>query len=176
MARGKREAPAHAAATPATSEPAKRKRKRRGNRTNAAAIKRRENMKAACDYRKQGYTFAEIAEELKVSTATAYRLVSDAIKEIPEEAAAEVRSMIIGRLDFLTARTFEILADGFEPGLVDVVLKLDDRRARLLGLYKSSEGASDRVFEAVGDRFARMLEADRPILMPDEPIPANPIL
>ena len=180
MARRKKQASAQEAAV-SSSDPGARKRKRKSKSkgTDVAAIKKRENTKAACEYRKQGYTFVEIAEELKVSTATAYRWVSEAIKEIPEEAAAEVRTMILGRLDFLTSRTFEILGEAFEPSLVDVVLKLDDRRARLLGLYPSNGSGgnpADQLLGMMADRFKEQLELDRPILRPDGPIPANPIL
>jgi hypothetical protein len=152
-----------------------RKRKQRSKRTDAAAIKKRENMRAACECRKQRYTFSEIAEEMGVSVATAYR-VMQAVKEIPQEAAEAVRTMILGRLDYFTSRTFEILVDEYEPSLIDVFLKLDDRRARLLGLYKSTDGAVGQVFDLMA--FKERLELDRPILRIEAgtPIPAEPML
>jgi hypothetical protein len=135
-------------------------------------------MKAACEYRKQGYTFAEIAEAMGISTATAYRWVSEAIKEIPQEAAAEARSLILGRLDYFTSRAFEILVDVYDPGLVELVLKLDDRRARLLGLYQSNGVSSAVDRELSIERMKKLMELHRPILRIEAgtPIPANPIL
>lgn len=183
MARKKRDAqsPAAAASNGGKADPAAPKKKRRRNRSvkeDKAAIERAEKKAAALDFRRQGYTYAAIAAELGISAPTAHRYVQDAIAEIPQEAAEEVRTMMIGRLDAMMSKCYEQLdmGEGVDAGLFEMILKLDDRRARLLGIYRENDGAADSLAGALIDRMAAAMKADAPILRPDGPIPASPVM
>ena len=185
MSRKKRDAqsPAAAASNGGSADPAapvKKRKKRQSAKQDAAAIKRAENMAAALDFRRQGYTYQQIADELKVVVSTAHKWVHDAIAAIPAEAAEDVRSMMIDRIDNLMTKCAEQLdqTEGVDQGLFDMILKLDERKARLLGVYNIGGSEADAVFRAMGDQMVKAMQADRPVLRIEAgtPVPANPVL
>ncbi len=170
-----------AASAPATKKKgrgkdAKPRKKAQSVKQAQAEIKRREQMAEALDYRRQGYTYAEIAEVMNISTTTAHTYVTTAIREIPEEVAADVRAMMVQRLDKMMVAAYEAFSE--EPGnmsLVDVVLRLDDRKARLLGIYKDFDSDASPIGQ-LANTLAAAMAADRPVLRPDGPVPKNPVL
>lgn len=116
---------------------AKRKKTRPGKGTtftsprSVLALKRRQ---IAVALRMQGYTYYQIGQKLKVSHVVAWQYVHDAMiadrKEIAEDGA-KIRDMEVGRLD----RMLEKLWPRREEARVsDTILRLMDRRAKLLGL------------------------------------------
>lgn len=139
------------------------------------AAERAENMKAALDFRKQGYTYAEIAEELGCAISTAAEWVKEAIQSIPKEAAEDVRTMMIERLDKLLSGIFGDFVASPDPSYVGPILAIEERRMRLLGLDKQASDHDDAMRD-MGDKFLAAVAADRPVLRPDGAIPANPIL
>lgn len=191
MARKKRDAqsPAAAASNGGKADPAASKKKRKRNRSakeDAIAAKRAEAMKAALDYRRQGYGYQAIADELKISVSTAHKYVTEAIAAIPAEAANDARSMMIDRLDEMLTKCSDEL-DQVEGqarfGVYDMMLKIEDRRARLLGLYQDRGVGFSATFGVGGgdeDVMApKRLSADKPVILRIEAgahIPANPIL
>lgn len=150
----------------------------------AAEAKMRENQREALEYRKQGYTYSEIAEAMNVSTATACRWVKSALAEIPKEAAEDVLEMMLGRLDamlqkvtasFMEAEGAAAYAD------MEMILKLEERRAKLLGIggyAPQKRGEADEVYKSIGETMLKHMEADRPVLRiePGTELPASPIL
>lgn len=110
----------------------------------------------ACEMRARGMTYREIAAELQVARSAAHKMVERALREIIQEPAEEVRRLELERLDALYAAAMDILErhhvtvshgrivlgmdgepledDGPVLQAIDRLLKIQERRARLLGL------------------------------------------
>ena len=110
----------------------------------------------AGELRSRSKTFREIAEIFEVSVGTAFNMVQRAIADIPREATVELIVLEIAKIDFLERKAIQILErhhvfvsqggkvvyDGTEkleddgPTLqaINTLVKLADRRAKLLGL------------------------------------------
>jgi hypothetical protein len=88
----------------------------------------------ALELRKAGMGYAEIAKQLGLSSpGNAYRIVKNALKATYREPADDVRKLELERLDRLTMALWKRAQNG-EAEAIDRVLKLMDRRAKLLGL------------------------------------------
>lgn len=112
--------------------------------------KRRKRMAEALKLRAEGRTYAEIAEALGVAYVTAHGDVRDGLSEVTKESAVNLRDLEVMRLDAHTARmnkeldrleaartAGEIDVDRAVRGVcrvVDVLLKISERRSRLYGL------------------------------------------
>jgi hypothetical protein len=102
--------------------------------TAPSKIARRRRMNEALGYREQGYTFAEIAAEMKVSISVAHNYVVEAMNAIPLENAKAVLAMELKRLDSLMSAHYRHAAAG-DLAATAMVLRVMDQRAKLLGLY-----------------------------------------
>lgn len=103
----------------------------KGNREKAAERRLR-----ALELRKGGATYRQIGERLGVSEAQAHRDVCRALAGLQKlcEAEAEVvRTLEIARLDALLVPMMRQALQG-NQGAVDRVLRIAERRAKLLGL------------------------------------------
>jgi len=106
------------------------------SKTSKRRLKARERWLAALELRKKGLTFEAIAEETGYgSPASAYKAVMKALKETFREPAQELRDLEAARLDGMQ----EKLSGNVGPGkdgvaVVDRVLRIMERRAKLLGL------------------------------------------
>lgn len=170
-----------------------------------AQVERRQHMAMALELRLQFYTYRQIAHELSqpptkdpatgeptnygigrsVSLTTVYDWVAEAVAEIPVENAMAVKQMHLDRLDQLMQRVWrpiEVNTESVAREDLDQALRVMDRQARYIGLYTAEKegGGSglDRIADAVGgqERYIAMIKADAPVLRPDGPIPANPVL
>jgi hypothetical protein len=152
----------------------------RSAKADRLAAERAEKQREALSYRRVGYSFHDIAETMEISPSMAHRWVSEAIKAIPQQAADDVRRMMLDRLDGMMVglmRTVE--EDQADPSTINAILAIEDRRARLLGIYDLAYGE----YEDPESRAGRMLgaviaqiKADAPVLRPDGPIPLIPVL
>ena len=87
----------------------------------------------ALQLRKAGYSYDKIAKALGFSDRSgAYYCVKDAIAAITAEAAEEVRSLELERLDELMLSHWD--AAQTDPKVGEFVLKVMARRAKYLGL------------------------------------------
>lgn len=110
--------------------------------------------------RRQGFTYQQIADNMEISVSTAHRYVRDGIVGIPAENAEAVRTLELDRLDLMQQQCFALFI----------------RRARYLGLYQEQAGPVDTFVRDMSHRYAELMAADKPILRPDAPVPANPIV
>jgi len=148
--------------------------RRKGDATPAAKIARAERIAEALDYRRQGFTFTQIAEAMGISYTTAYTYVTDALKAIVEQPAADVKKLMIERLDAMMQTLFVHVAAGTAgKDTIDAILRIEDRRAKWLGL--DIDESTKRLARST-ESIAASMEAYRPVLRPDAPIPANPVL
>lgn len=109
----------------------------------------------ACHLRAQSFSYTEIGDRLGISKTAAYEAVQRALAETVQEPAAELRQLELLRLDELARRTRGVMEathyvvdkgtvvlwegaplvdDGPVLAAVDRLLKVQERRARLLGL------------------------------------------
>lgn len=101
-------------------------------------VKRDVDAEAALQLRMQGFSYARIGKALGVSKATAWRLVTDALREVAigtREAAEELRTLELARLDDLWRRLYPALPSQ-KVGVAEarVLLRISMQRSVLLGL------------------------------------------
>lgn len=126
---------------------------------------RRERAAKALTLRKQGMIYSQIGKELGVSEVTAFNDVKKALHEIIREPAESVRQMELERLDESLLRLNTELGavvkarkDG-DMGtdrsvtaitrITDTQLKIQERRARLLGLEQFKAEVNLDVTQAI---------------------------
>ena len=105
-------------------------------KTSDRTITAAERRKKALEFRKAGMTYEQIAGELGVTTAAAYKSVMVALKAIREkqdEAAEDVLALEIERLDIMLMGIMPQARRG-NQGAIDRVLRIMDRRSKYLGL------------------------------------------
>ena len=112
-----------AGAPPARSR--RRPGRQRGDATPTAQTRRQEYIREALDYRRQGLMYQQIAEQMQVSLATAYRWVQQGLAAISTEAAKELGTLLLQRL-------VPLLDDADPREVVDRILKAQARVMRPL--------------------------------------------
>lgn len=136
--------------------------------------KRRKRMAQALKLRAEGCTYMEIAEALGVSYVTAHGDVRDGLAEVTKESALNLRDLEVMRLDAHTARmnveldrleaaraAGEIDVDRAVRGVcrvVDVLLKISERRSRLYGLESIRADVHLDAAADLRDAFAVILD------------------
>lgn len=89
---------------------------------------------AALDMRRAGHSYAHIAAELGYADrGHAHRQVSKALDAVRSEPAEALRDMELARLDEMHAAVWDQARDG-DLHALDRILRIMERRARLLGL------------------------------------------
>lgn len=107
-----------------------------GNATNAARARSLDRQLKALELRRMGKSYHEIAAALGMGRSQAHKLVQDGLAEARAQVAAdaaELRAEEVSRLDAMLAGLWPDARRG-HLGAVDRVLRLMERRARLLGL------------------------------------------
>ncbi len=90
----------------------------------------------ALELRRKGYSYPQIADELGVSLSTAYRYVNNELERLAKERRMEGEKVLeieLATLDRLTKAVIERCEEG-SLDHIETLLKLMDRRAKLLGL------------------------------------------
>jgi AraC-like DNA-binding protein len=98
-----------------------------------------ERQRQALNARKAGKSYQEIAREVGYKSASgAHAAVRLALKKTLQEPADELRKLEIARLDAMLEAVWPQVEKG-DARSVEVALKIEERRARLLGLDAPSE-------------------------------------
>ncbi|MBP2325344.1 Ni,Fe-hydrogenase III large subunit [Kibdelosporangium banguiense] len=88
----------------------------------------------ALELRKAGASYEQIAQQCGYShRGTAHRAVMQALASVADELAADVRDLELTRLDSMLMGLWRAARDG-DGSAVDRVLKIMERRAKILGL------------------------------------------
>lgn len=106
------------------------------NRTSAAKARALDNQIKALELRRMGKGYIEIAAALGISKSKAHRLVSSGLQDARAQVSAdsaELRAEEVSRLDAMLAGLWPDARRG-SHGAVDRVIKIMERRAKLLGL------------------------------------------
>lgn len=136
--------PHMAATTPAPKKPAAAKKPGAAQRRRVSALEKR---KQALELRLAGATYQQIADRVGYTDrSAAFRACKEEIDAIPREAASEVRSLELDRLDHMWLRAWTRLQQN-DLSVIDKLLRIHDARARLTGLHSIPEqvGSSDEV-------------------------------
>ena len=108
----------------------------KSNTTSAAAARALSRQAQALELRRSGRSYSEIAQKLGISKSRAHELVRTGIDGARAQVAGssdELLALELSRLDGLLAKVYPMAAQG-DLQAVDRVLKICERRARLLGL------------------------------------------
>jgi hypothetical protein len=106
---------------------------KRGTKTGPKAAEIAERRQKALALRLQRWSYPKIARVLKVSIGTAFGDVDAAIKDIPREEADRLREVEMHSLDEVESRLWRRFEAG-DTSAADKILKVKERRARMLGL------------------------------------------
>lgn len=109
--------------------------------------------------RSAGMSFREIARELKVAPATAYKAVARGLAAVNagcREQAQELRALEALRLDQMQAALWQQATDG-DVRAIDRILRIMERRARLLGLDEPERRETKLEIDPQQARFRREL-------------------
>ena len=162
------------------------------NPGNASAGKTRPNVvekrRQSLELRKAGATFDAIARQVGYSSpASAYKAVIQALRDTCQEPADDVRRLELERLDRLMLAHWPAAIgsqpDPINPGqklpanqdAAELVLKITDRRAKLLGL-DVIQLKTTQTYAEIDDSEPDVEPRHRPpeTRMPDEPEPIQP--
>lgn len=106
------------------------------NATSAAKARKLERQAKALELRRAGLGYVEIAAKIGVGKSQAHRLVQEGLRNAREQIdseAADLKAEDLSRLDGLLATLWPAARSG-ALGAVDRVIKILERRAKLLGL------------------------------------------
>lgn len=106
------------------------------NATSPRALVALQRQQQAVELRRAGRSYREIARQVGIGVASAHRLVAAAIAEARttvQEDVVELRALELSRLDGMLGGLWPEARRG-NLGAVDRVLKIMERRAKLLGL------------------------------------------
>jgi hypothetical protein len=106
------------------------------NKTSSIRARKLNHQAKALDLRRAGHSYAQISGRLGISKSSAHQLVQAGLEDSRRQISAsadELRSEELARLDGMLAKVYPKAARG-DVQAVDRVLKIAERRARLLGL------------------------------------------
>ena len=107
----------------------------RGKRpTSQKQIETEERQAKALELRKAGVSLAAIAEELGYASPSGVsQAITAALEKTRAEPAGEYRELMTARLDEMLAVVWPVALSG-DPDAIGSVLRIEERRARLMGL------------------------------------------
>lgn len=108
----------------------------RKNRTSPAKARRLQLQEKAIDLRRAGVGFVEIGQKLGISKSTAHRMVEAGMESARAQITAssdDLKAQELSRLDGMLLKLYPKAAKG-DVQAIDRVIKIGERRAKLLGL------------------------------------------
>lgn len=108
----------------------------KSNKTSTAKAVKLQRQQAALEFRRAGLGYVEIGNQLGIGKSQAHRLVTEALKEAAAQVVEDadvLRAEEVSRLDGMLRGLWQDARKG-NVGAVDRVLKIMERRAKLLGL------------------------------------------
>ena len=114
------------------------------NRNSAKKARRLDAQIKALELRRMGKGYVEIATALDISKSQAHRLVQDGLEDAREQvesSAVELKAEEVSRLDAMLAGLWPDARKG-HLGSIDRVLRIMERRAKLLGLDAPTKHAT----------------------------------
>ena len=112
--------------------------------TSERRLRGAENRERAVELRKAGVTYERIAAQLGITRQSAHEHVTKAMRQAAErttETAVDVVRLELARLDTMLTGLWTQARQG-DPPAIDRVLRIMERRARLLGLDAEGPAAA----------------------------------
>ncbi len=106
------------------------------NTTNAARARKLKHQELALELRRAGHSYDAIGRKIGLSRSRAHALVQLGMEEARQQIVAsadDLRAEELSRLDGMLAKIYPKAGKG-DVAAIDRVLKIGERRARLLGL------------------------------------------
>jgi hypothetical protein len=124
-------------------------------KTSARAIRLAQRRADVINYRLQRYSFKQIGDELKISPSRAHELCVEYLRDmVPVETRETVLRLELEKLDMLEAAFAADAAKADIPA-AEMVLRISNQRAKLLGLYPdTSKGGHGAVHVNVSNSAA----------------------
>jgi hypothetical protein len=160
------------------------------SKTSERRLRAIERQRQALELRKGGASFPEIAKALGYSgPAGAYQAVMSALRRTLKEPAEEVRTLEVARLDAMLLALWTQVKQG-NQGAIDKALKVEERRAKLLGLdapakVAPTDPSGEEQYEGLTDdelvrRLMAILGAEATAAIRGDPaalvgVPADPV-
>lgn len=131
--------------------------------TGRKAIEARERALKALDMRKRGDQYWQIAEALGYSNeGAAQKAVTRLLAKTEREGAEEAIEIMLQRIDRSISGIWEPVKKG-QLGAIDRLVRLEEHRAKLLGLYSPQQ----HVVTQVEESMRRILSVARGLLSPE---------
>ena len=112
---------------------------------------------------------------------TVYKWVSAGLAAITRETAEEVHRVMMEQYHQIIRKLMPLIDETAPKDILDGILKVQQQQMKLAGLLQGSGGISlnfgkgDVSGDSDEDIVVR-IKADAPVLSPDEPVPARPVL
>jgi hypothetical protein len=127
--------------------------------TSPRALRLQQRRAKALDYRLQGRSYKAIGEAMKIHPSTAQDYVIHCMRDfVPRDTAEAVLQLELERLDQMQASVYEHAASG-DIAAIEVCLKIQNQRAKLLGLYPT-DGRHPSLHVNVGGNDATLPNAE----------------
>ena len=127
--------------------------------TSPRALRLQQRRAKALDYRLQGRSYKAIGEAMKIHPSTAQDYVIHCMRDfVPRDKAEAVLQLELERLDQMQASVYEHAASG-DIAAIEVCLKIQNQRAKLLGLYPT-DGKHPSLHVNVGGNSAAVPNAE----------------
>lgn len=122
----------------------------------------KERQARALQLRLDGLSYRAIAAQLGYANpGGVHRAVSKALADIPREAADQLRTVELERLDEAVWQNLKALREGDVSVTMNLV-RLSDQRARLVGLYATDSSAEHQdIKQALGGFLQDAITADQ---------------
>jgi predicted transcriptional regulator len=151
-----------------------------GAKADARRLESMERRVTALKLRKRGFSYRDIATHLKVTPEAVRQMVkkeTDLLQGELSELAEDVRTLDVARLDQMMARAMNLAVptnatDDPDLRAMETVLKIMDRKAKLLGLDAPKQ-LEIMTVDKIDEEIAR-LEEQQKLQGGNAPVPAEP--
>lgn len=126
-------------------------------RTRRTKLQKADDTRKIVQLRLAGAQLEEISVVIGISTSQVSRDLSNAIKNMPQERAEELRSIEAMRLDRLLRSVWKNAVDG-DLKAVDRALRISERRAKMFGLDTLTVSAGSDLKEAIAEQFKALVD------------------
>jgi transposase-like protein len=153
--------------------------RQKGDASPQAEIRRQEQIKDAMEYRRMGYTYRQIAEQMELAPSTTYKWVSEGLASITQETAEELRRVMMEQCHQIIQKLMPLMDETALKDILDCILKVQQQQMKLAGMLQGNSVSINIGKPGEGDSpddVIVRIKADAPVLRPDEPVPARPVL
>ena len=148
--------------------------------TRQAEVERQERIKEAMEYRLMGYTYRQIAEQMDAAPSTVYKWISAGLAAITQGTAEELRRVMMEQCHQIIQKLMPLMDETAPRDALDGILKVQQQQMKLARMLQGNS-VSINVGGKLGsddsdEDIVLRIKADAPVLKPDEPVPARPVL